>query len=230
MAASGCGACHNDGFRPGMPRLEGVFGPGFRPLLIGLELALWHSMTERISFNDSLGFEGSVLPLAPALYRRAFALCRDPDQASDLVQETVVRAFRYWPTFRGGTNLKAWLRRILTNTFINSYRSDVRRRRLASSLSEVQSTMVNEQAPEDGEFGDEVRGALAGLRPEFREVLLLVDVQQLSYAEVAEKMGCPIGTVMSRLHRARASMRQDLTDYARVEGYVRNTEPADAGA
>lgn len=166
-------------------------------------------------------FASSVLPWTGVLHRRALSLCRDADLAQDLVQDTVLRAYRYWPSFRhGGDNqLGAWLRRILTNTFINSCRGEARRRRLEESLRDTQSPeVVDGPALDEVGFGDEVRDALAQLRPEFRQVLLLVDVEQLSYAEAAEQLGCPIGTVMSRLHRARAAMRNTLAEYAVSEG------------
>lgn len=172
-------------------------------------------------------FEAAVLPLAPTLYGRAYQLCRDPDQAEDLVQDTFARAFRYWPSFRPGSNLAAWLRRILTNTFINGCRSDARARRLQTAIREYEAVArADGPHPEQQQFADEVLRVLDGLSPEFRQVLLAVDVEGLSYADTAARMDCPVGTVMSRLHRARATMRTQLGDYARAEGYVSNAPAA----
>lgn len=187
-------------------------------------------MTTHDSATHS-GFEAAVLPLAPSLYGRAYQLCRDPDRAQDLVQDTFARAFRYWPSFKPGSNLGAWLRRILTNTFINGCRSDARARRLRDAIIEHEGAVRAEAlAPEQLQFADEVRKAMDDLSADFRQVLMLVDVEGLSYADTAARIGCPVGTVMSRLHRARAAMRAELTEYARVEGYLSRGTGVDAAS
>jgi RNA polymerase sigma-70 factor (ECF subfamily) len=148
---------------------------------------------------------------------------RRPD-AEDLVQEAVLRAWTFWHRFQPGTNGRAWMHRILINTFINGYR---RRRREREIMGELKRDVrahrswdnVVRGVPGEG-FGDEVSAALATLAPEFRQVLELVDLNDRSYRDAASEIGCPIGTVMSRLHRARRAMKAKLGDYAVVEGYV----------
>ncbi|MDD9946406.1 MAG: sigma-70 family RNA polymerase sigma factor [Myxococcales bacterium] len=168
-------------------------------------------------------FEATVLPLRPILYRRAIHLCRDTTQAEDLVQETVLRAWRFWPSFKRGTNCAAWLRTILTHSFITRCRKGGRERALTQAVREhaaAEEQLAHDPDPAQVGFADEVLKALGELPEEFSNVLVLVDVEGLSYRAAAQRLACPIGTVMSRLHRARRLMRTALSDYARVQGYA----------
>lgn len=133
-----------------------------------------------------------------------------------------MRAWRFWGSYRDDGRCGAWLRRILRNTFINRYRTRVRETEAMGRLAaEVRvRERLDSPAPPEG-FGDEVEHALGRLPMDFRSVLLAVDVDDLSYREVAERFDCPIGTVMSRLHRGRRLLRNDLARYGQQHGYLR---------
>jgi RNA polymerase sigma-70 factor (ECF subfamily) len=170
-------------------------------------------------------FDRAILEHFDELYGTAVRLTRDKTDAEDLVQEAIMRAWAFWDRFQSGTNGRAWIHRILMNTFINGYR---RRKRERDVLGQVrlqiskkpQWTHDNERRAREG-LSDEVEAALAALPEDFRSVVLLVDGNGLSYKEAAEALDCPIGTVMSRLHRARKRLQEDLRRYASDEGYVR---------
>ena len=169
-------------------------------------------------------FEGEVARHIPNLREAARRLTGSVDEADDLVQDAVMRAWTFWDRFEPGTNSRAWLHRILVNTFINAYRKQRRERDLFRAASEesrreVQTVSQLRQAERDG-LGDEIGAALSTLPQEFRAVVELVDLRDFSYREVASELGCPIGTVMSRLHRARKQLHQVLADYALREGYL----------
>jgi RNA polymerase sigma-70 factor, ECF subfamily len=169
-------------------------------------------------------FEVAVARYAPVLHEAARRLTGSSDEAADLVQDAVMRAWTFWDRFEPGSNARAWLHRILMNTFINAYRKQRRERDLFRAAGEesrrdAHSAADFHNAARDG-LGDEVGAALASLAPEFRQVVELVDLGDMSYREVATKLGCPIGTVMSRLHRARKQLQESLSGYARQEGYV----------
>ncbi|MDR2619643.1 MAG: sigma-70 family RNA polymerase sigma factor [Propionibacteriaceae bacterium] len=171
-------------------------------------------------------FERDALGYIDRLYGAALHLTRNPADAEDIVQDTYARAFASFAQFKPGTNLKAWLYRILTNTFINSYRKaqrqpqvsgseDVEDWQLARAASHDAVGLRSAEAEALAEIPDAaVADALDSLSPEFREVVLLADVEGFSYKEIAEIMDTPIGTVMSRLNRARAELRDRLSDYA----------------
>ncbi|MCB9591344.1 MAG: sigma-70 family RNA polymerase sigma factor [Sandaracinaceae bacterium] len=169
-------------------------------------------------------FQREVLARRGQLYGAALRMTGCPAQAEDLVQEAVMRAWTFWDRFQPGTNGRAWMHRILTNTFINGYR---RKRREREILGEIRRDVVAAEGwdrglhrvPGEG-LSDEVTEALAGLAPDFRDVLVLVDLRGKSYREAADVIGCPIGTVMSRLHRARRAMKRELGAYATAQGYV----------
>jgi RNA polymerase sigma-70 factor (ECF subfamily) len=176
-------------------------------------------------------FESEALSYIDALYRTALRMTRSEADAEDLVQETYIRALRFRDQFTPGTNLKAWLFRILTNTFINSYRKRSRQPQTAE-LDDVDefslyqrmtedSAGTNPSDPEreflDGIVSSEVKDALAALPEKFRTTVLL-DVEGFSYKEIAETIGVPIGTVMSRLHRGRKFLQKRLYDVARERG------------
>jgi RNA polymerase sigma-70 factor (ECF subfamily) len=153
---------------------------------------------------------------APGLRRVARRLTRDADDAEDLLQETAVRAHRFADRFRQGTSMRAWLHRILRNTFASRYRKRRREREVIDraysegALYEQRARAIDEPRVVAASLSDEVMRALEALPVEFRAVLQLVIIDGLSYREAADRIGCPIGTVMSRLHRARAAMVAQL--------------------
>jgi RNA polymerase sigma-70 factor (ECF subfamily) len=169
-------------------------------------------------------FDETVLTHLDELYGTAVRLARSKSDAEDLVQEAVMRAWTFWDRFEPGTNARAWMHRILMNTFINGYRRKKRERTmlaLAWIEAHTRPRTIHEarRAKHEG-LGDEVEAALAALPEEFRTVVLLVDHNDLTYKEVAEALDCPIGTVMSRLHRARRLLKQRLRTYAVTQGYI----------
>ncbi len=178
-------------------------------------------------------FEAEALPLLPGLYSAAFRLTRNAADAEDLVQETFLRAYRGFHQFQEGTNLKAWLYRILMNTFINTYRKKQREPRTISE-DEVEdwylySRMADEGLEPSAETSvieslpdEDVQQALQSLPEQFRAAVLLADVEGFSYKEIAEITGVPIGTVMSRLHRGRKALEKRLWDVVRERGLVRD--------
>jgi RNA polymerase sigma-70 factor, ECF subfamily len=178
-------------------------------------------------------FETEALSFLDALYRTALRMTRSEAEAEDLVQETYIRAFRFQHQFTPGTNLKAWLFRILTNTFINQYRRKAARPE-TTELDDVEESILYRHMrdvspgsaspdPEaeliDNTLSSEVKDALEALPEKFRTTLLL-DVEGFSYKEIAEVLDIPIGTVMSRLHRGRKFLQKRLYDLARDRGIV----------
>ncbi|MBV2365108.1 sigma-70 family RNA polymerase sigma factor [Streptomonospora sp. NEAU-YY374] len=186
--------------------------------------------TEPNESAGSIDFVTAVTPYADQLYPTALRMTRNSADAEDLVQETFAKAYANFHQFRAGTNLRAWLYRILTNTFINGYRKkqrepcqdstdEIKDWQLAaadahaSTGSRSAESEVLERLPDSA-----IRHALAQLPEEFRLVVYLIDVEGFTYKEVAARMGTPLGTVMSRLHRARRQLREQLADYARERG------------
>ncbi len=191
-------------------------------------------------------FDAEVLPNLDALYANALRLTHASADAEDLVQETVLRAFRFYDRFERGTNVKAWLLRIQYNTFVNRYRRTTRER-------EIKDRMVLEPTGEDVVSRDALRAltdpvgtalrplisreidiALSSLPEDQRLVVVLADIEELSYKEIAGVLGCPIGTVMSRLHRARRALRKLLIEHAAPDqtapDEATSAEPAPAAA
>jgi RNA polymerase sigma-70 factor, ECF subfamily len=180
--------------------------------------------------GQALDFATEVTPFADQLYPTALRMTRNPADAEDLVQETFAKAFANFHQFRAGTNLRAWLYRILTNTFINSYRKKQREPRqettdeikdwqLAAAETHTSSGMRSAETEVLDHLPDsDIKQALARLPEEFQEVIYLVDIEGYAYKEVAAWMGTPLGTVMSRLHRARRQLREMLADYGRERG------------
>jgi RNA polymerase sigma-70 factor, ECF subfamily len=179
-------------------------------------------------------FEATALPHLDALYGTAYRLARNPRDAEDLVQEALMRAYRFWETFEKDSNCKAWLLRILTNTFINEYQRKRRQREvLDAATAEQEATdgvLVHEGAqqqrsPEgmmlERSVSDDVQRALDALPADFRTAVVLCDVEGLSYKEIADVMDCPVGTVMSRLFRGRRLLQTSLEQFAREQGYVK---------
>ena len=175
-------------------------------------------------------FEEQALVHLDDLYGAALRLTRNPVADEDLVQEAILRAWKNWDRYQSGTNCRAWLLRIQTNTFINGYRRRRTERGFIDGKSggtladgaHLRSNMEHWANPEKGfehrNLSDTVTDALDKLKPEFRTVVVLSDLKDMSYKEIAEIVDCPIGTVMSRLFRARRSLRDLLTEHARVYG------------
>ncbi len=178
-------------------------------------------------------FAADAMPFIDQLYGAALRMTRNPADAEDVVQETYAKAYASFHQFTPGTNLKAWLYRILTNTYINSYRKRQRQPQLSGTedvedwqmarAAEHTSTGLKSaevQALENLPDTD-VKEALQQLSPDFRLAVYLADVEGFSYKEIADIMGTPIGTVMSRLNRGRTQLRTRLADYARERGLTR---------
>jgi RNA polymerase sigma-70 factor (ECF subfamily) len=177
-------------------------------------------------------FEREALPLMPELYAGAMRLTRNPADAEDLLQEAYLRAYRGFASFEEGTNLRAWLYRILTNAYINIYRKKQRQPQEISS-DDAPEWYLYDQLTEEGREpsaeaevleslpDEEVQEALAELPEQFRMAVLLADVEGFSYKEIAEILEIPIGTVMSRLHRGRRALEKRLWDVVRDRGLVK---------
>jgi RNA polymerase sigma-70 factor (ECF subfamily) len=192
---------------------------------------------------DQSTFEELTSPYMAALYAAALRMTRNPADAEDLVQETYLRAYRGFGGFREGTNLKAWLYRILTNTFINQYRAKKRRpdqvdlddvedfyifRRLggleAADAERTAETEALESMPDA-----EVKQALESIPEQFRMAVILADIEGFSYKEIADILDVPIGTVMSRIHRGRRQLQKLLWDYATEHNLRPRVETATGG-
>jgi RNA polymerase sigma-70 factor (ECF subfamily) len=179
---------------------------------------------------DKANFERDAMQYAQQLYSAALRMTRNPADAEDIVQETFLKAYRGYGTFKEGTNLKAWLYRILTNTYINRYRK-LQRRPSEVELGELQDLYLfkrlgeesgAERSTEDSVLetmvDTDIKEALEALPEKFRMPVLLADVEEFSYKEIAEILDVPIGTVMSRLHRGRKALQKKLWSLAEQRG------------
>lgn len=174
-------------------------------------------------------FEEEAVPHLSALYNYALRMTRDRDDAADLVQDTFMKAFRFFDSFEQGTNCKAWLFRILKNTYINTYRKsskgpdtveyDVVEEFYDTIKDSSVETSTLEQQLFEQALDDQVSEAIQRLPDDFRTVIILCDIEGFTYEEIAEFIDCPIGTVRSRLHRARKILAATLADYARERGF-----------
>lgn len=186
----------------------------------------------KLSEEDLRRFEADALDLMSPLYGAALRYTRNPSDAEDLVQETYLRAFRAWDQFEPGTNLKAWLFRILTNLFISSYRKKQREPVIVSADEQEEFDLYSRLADRraldgsaesivlDQMVDEDVKKALADLPENFRIAVLLADVEGFSYKEIAEILDIPIGTVMSRLFRGRKALQKALWNLAIERGLV----------
>jgi RNA polymerase sigma-70 factor, ECF subfamily len=187
---------------------------------------------EKATEDKIRDFEQQALPLMPQLYGAALRWTRNPSDAEDLVQEAMAKAFVAWAQYQQGTNLKAWLYRIMTNTHINSYNKKAKdpskgglddledwQLGVAKSLTATTSRSAELEAL-DNLPSEIIRKSLLEIPEEFRMVVYYAVVDGLPYAEIAEVMGTPVGTVMSRLHRGKKLLRALLTEYARDQGYL----------
>ena len=187
-----------------------------------------------LSVEDEARFERDALPLLDSLYGGALRMTRNPTDAEDLVQETMLRAYRSFDRFEAGTNLKAWLFRIMTNAYINTYRKKQREPQKVSQDEVEDFDLYQELKNHDPQFSatpetivldqlvdTDIIEAIEDLPEQFRLAVMLSDLEGFSYAEMAEIMDVPMGTVMSRLHRGRKALQKRLWELARDRGIVR---------
>lgn len=179
-------------------------------------------------------FEADVLPHNAVLYNFALRTTGNADDAKDLLQETFLKAFRFWDKYEKGTNVRAWLFRIMKNSYINRYRKETREPGMVdydnienfydSIRDETTDSNDLQRRMYSNMLGDEVTQALQLLPGDFRTVVILADIEGLSYEEIAEFLNCPVGTVRSRLHRGRKILQEKLHDYASELGMIDDGE------
>lgn len=180
-------------------------------------------------------FEDATTPHIEMLYRMALKLTRSGADADDLVQDSLVKAFRSFEKFEKGTNIRAWLCTIMTNTFINDLRKKRRFRVYAENVRQCNNIVMNDHSRDEGQpteidrinydslkfnhFSDEVANAFDDMSDTFKQVIYMADLEEMTYEEISSKLNIPVGTVMSRLFRARKTLRQSLIEYANRLGY-----------
>jgi RNA polymerase sigma-70 factor, ECF subfamily len=190
-----------------------------------------NTLSTNIKTDKEKEFLEEAVPHMNFLYSFARHLTGNPDDADDLVQDTYLKAYKFWDKYEKGTNIRAWLFRIMKNSYINRYRKEVKEPNLVdfdeiqefyTSLKEVTN---DEQDLEAKIFGgildDDVSKALDSLPPDFKTVVILCDIEGLSYEEIADFIDIPVGTVRSRLHRGRKMLQSQLFDYAKQKGYIK---------
>jgi RNA polymerase sigma-70 factor, ECF subfamily len=174
-------------------------------------------------------FKKEMLPYTDMLFNYGLYLSGDREQAADLLQDTYLKAYRFFDKFEKGTNAKAWLYRIMKNTFINEYRRTHRQPEIVEFDEQISPYQMSASATgmndlrdmmESRMFDDEMAGAIAALPEKFKSVVVLRDIEEMPYEEIAEVLAIPIGTVRSRLHRARSILFTRLKGYARARGYT----------
>ena len=185
-------------------------------------------MTDEKKLHEE--FEKEAVPHMDALYNYALKMTGDSDDASDLIQETYLKAFRFWDKFEKGTNCKAWLFRILKNTYINTYRKQTKEpdkvdyEDVENFYENVKPSSTDSAHLEkdiyDNLLDDELSEAITSLPEDFRTVVILSDIEGFTYDEIADFIDCPVGTVRSRLHRARKMLFTKLHNYAADKGYI----------
>ncbi|MBN8706606.1 MAG: sigma-70 family RNA polymerase sigma factor [Bacteroidetes bacterium] len=194
---------------------------------MSLVLSQLSPQAERVRHQD---FESEIRPHLTALYNYAFRMTANEEDAEDLLQESLLKAYRFFDSFERGTNCKAWLFRILKNTFINQYRKTAKEPGkvdyddIKEFYNNIKPDSVDSNDLEEELFGnlldDTVTSALQQVPPEFRTVVILCDLQGMTYEEISDTVGCPVGTVRSRLHRGRKLLKDGLAEYARTRGFL----------
>jgi RNA polymerase sigma-70 factor (ECF subfamily) len=191
------------------------------------------SIFSRFRRSNRADFEREVMPHLGSLYAVALRLTRNERDAEDLVQDTALRAYRFFHRYEAGSNGRAWLFKILHNTFLTRYRRRSREREVLEQLAEEPTPVLYEEADDPEKqlltefLSEDVRRALDRLPEEFRTAVVLCDLEEFSYKEIAEIMECPVGTVMSRLHRGRRMLQEALRGYAQQHG-IGKTERSSA--
>lgn len=177
-------------------------------------------------------FEREAIPHMDVLYNYALRMSGNPDKAKDLVQDTFLKAYRFWNKFEKGTNVRAWLFQIMKNTYINVYRQEKKEpdtvdyEEIQNFYDSIRASTSDANDLQEKLFGqlldDDISKALESLPEEFRTVVILCDIEGLPYEEIAEFVQCPVGTVRSRLHRGRKLLHAKLFDYAKTRGFIDN--------
>jgi RNA polymerase sigma-70 factor (ECF subfamily) len=177
-------------------------------------------------------FQHEAVPHMDILHNYALRMTGNRDDANDLLQETFLKAYRFWDKYQKGTNIRAWLFRIMKNSYINRYRKETKEPdtvdydKIQNYYSTIRDNSADANDLQEKIFGglleDDVAFALESLPEDFRTVVILCDIEGLTYEEISEFVDCPIGTIRSRLHRGRKMLRSKLFDYARKRGYVTN--------
>jgi RNA polymerase sigma-70 factor (ECF subfamily) len=185
-----------------------------------------------LSHEHGWNFEAAAMPFVDALYNTAFRMTRNAEDAEDLVQETYLKAYKYYDKFEVGTNFKAWLFKIMKNTFINNYRkrqqsppqsdfADIEESFESQVVDEARRIKDPEEELLEGVLDEDLQRAIDELPPDYRMVVLLADLEGFSYKEIADILEVPVGTVMSRLYRGRRLLEAAMLKYAREQGYLR---------
>ena len=178
------------------------------------------------NMTEHWDFEQIAVPHMPRLHNYALKLTMNSEDAKDLTQETYLKAYRFWNKFEKGTNIEAWLYQIMKNSYINQYRAKIKEPKKIEYDETHFYSAPHPQPPEqkgepfDKLFGDEIAQSIKSLPGIFRTIVLLSDVEELTYAEIAKRVACPVGTVRSRLHRGRKILQQQLLKFATINGYV----------